>query len=299
VSLNDGMPDGSTFDGYQANLRAMLCPDGPAQMVDDARFAAAHITPGSFMRVSALAFTGVGELLGGLNDAADASFAHAVDVATYVGANPGASASLALRAAIAIDRQDWTAAEELSAAALRVVHEAHIEEYIYSIVVFAVAARVAVHRGDVAQARADVTRTARLRPLVTYAMPWMTYFLLQLAHAYVELADPAGARTVLREVRDILQRRPHLGIVADHERALQGQIDLLRHSSIGASSLTAAELRVLPYLATHLSFREIGERLYVSRHTIKSQAVAVYRKLGVSSRSEAIERIKEAGLLTR
>jgi LuxR family maltose regulon positive regulatory protein len=298
-SPSDTMPDGSTFEGWSACLRALLCVDGPAQMREDARFGAEYIAPGSFLRVAALAFAAVAELLEGRGDAADASLAHTVDVAMYFGAHPAASASLALRAAIAIERQDWAAAEELSAEALEVVRRAHIEEYIYSIVVFAVAARVAVHRGDVARAREHVTRTARLRPLVTYAMPWMAYFLLQVAHAYVELADPAGARTVVREVRDVLQRRPNLGIVADQELALQGKIDLLRHSSIGASSLTAAELRVLPYLATHLSFREIGERLYVSRHTIKSQAVAVYRKLGVSSRSEAIERIKETGLLTQ
>ena len=44
----------------------------------------------------------------------------------------------------------------------------------------------------------------------------------------------------------------------------------MRAEAPGASTLTEAELRLLPYLATHLSFREIGERLYVSRHTVKS-----------------------------
>ena len=43
-------------------------------------------------------------------------------------------------------------------------------------------------------------------------------------------------------------------------------------------------------MATHLSFREIGERLYLSPHTVKTQALSVYRKFGVSSRSEAVER---------
>jgi LuxR family maltose regulon positive regulatory protein len=61
--------------------------------------------------------------------------------------------------------------------------------------------------------------------------------------------------------------------------------------------LTTAELRLLPLLATHLSFREIGNRLFVSRNTVKTQAISVYRKLGVSSRSEAIERATEIGLL--
>ena len=63
------------------------------------------------------------------------------------------------------------------------------------------------------------------------------------------------------------------------------------------SGLTAAELRLLPLLATHLSFREIGERLFVSRNTIKTQAISVYRKLGVSNRSAAIERAAEIGLV--
>jgi LuxR family maltose regulon positive regulatory protein len=68
---------------------------------------------------------------------------------------------------------------------------------------------------------------------------------------------------------------------------------------VGASSLTTAELRVLTLLPTHLTFREIGERLYVSRHTVKSRVMSVYRKLGVSSRSEAIDRVQELSLLTR
>ena len=62
-------------------------------------------------------------------------------------------------------------------------------------------------------------------------------------------------------------------------------------------SLTAAELRLLPYLATHLTFPEIASRLFISRNTVKSEAVAVYRKLGVASRSDAIERAVEVGLL--
>ena len=61
--------------------------------------------------------------------------------------------------------------------------------------------------------------------------------------------------------------------------------------------LTRAELRLLPLLATHLSFREIGARLYVSRNTVKTQAISVYRKLGVSSRSDAIDQAAQLGLV--
>ena len=54
---------------------------------------------------------------------------------------------------------------------------------------------------------------------------------------------------------------------------------------------------MLPFLATHLSFREIGERLFLSRHTIKSHAMAIYRKLSVTSRTDAVERAGALGLL--
>ena len=64
-----------------------------------------------------------------------------------------------------------------------------------------------------------------------------------------------------------------------------------------AMSLTGAELRLLPYLATHLTFPEIASRLFISRNTAKTEAVAIYRKFGVSSRSKAIERAIEVGLV--
>ena len=50
-------------------------------------------------------------------------------------------------------------------------------------------------------------------------------------------------------------------------------------------------------LSTHMSFREIGDRLFVSRNTIKTQAISVYRKLGVSTRSAAVERAQHLGLI--
>jgi LuxR family transcriptional regulator, maltose regulon positive regulatory protein len=56
-------------------------------------------------------------------------------------------------------------------------------------------------------------------------------------------------------------------------------------------------LRLLPLLSTHLTFPEMSERLYVSPHTVKSQALSLYRKLGVSSRSQAIHRLQQTGLL--
>ena len=57
----------------------------------------------------------------------------------------------------------------------------------------------------------------------------------------------------------------------------------------------AAELRLVPLLPTHLSMAEIGDRLHISRHTVKSDDIRV-SKLGVSSRSDAVARIIDLGL---
>ena len=61
--------------------------------------------------------------------------------------------------------------------------------------------------------------------------------------------------------------------------------------------LTERELAVLRLLPTQLSTREIGRELSVSVNTVRSQVQAIYRKLGVSSRSEAVTHARELGLL--
>jgi LuxR family maltose regulon positive regulatory protein len=113
---------------------------------------------------------------------------------------------------------------------------------------------------------------------------------------HLALADPAGARTLMREVDELLRRRPDLGTLADEAQALRARLANERRSSAaGASALTAAELRLLPLLATHQSIPEIAGEMFLSRHTIKSQAVSIYRKLGASTRSQAVTRLRGWG----
>jgi LuxR family maltose regulon positive regulatory protein len=68
---------------------------------------------------------------------------------------------------------------------------------------------------------------------------------------------------------------------------------------INAAAMTPAELRVLRYLPTHLTFGAIAEELYVSRNTVKTQAIAIYRKLGVTSRDAAVAEARRLHLLDR
>ena len=62
---------------------------------------------------------------------------------------------------------------------------------------------------------------------------------------------------------------------------------------------SAAELAVLRYLATGLSQREIGARLYISLNTVKTHIRELYRKLDVTSRADAVARAEALGLLDR
>ena len=82
--------------------------------------------------------------------------------------------------------------------------------------------------------------------------------------------------------------------VVEVRRALREPADA---EGWGPSSLTTAEIRVLQYLPTHLTLVEIADRLFVSRNTIKTQAISIYRKLGASSRGSAVDIAREAGLL--
>jgi LuxR family maltose regulon positive regulatory protein len=115
---------------------------------------------------------------------------------------------------------------------------------------------------------------------------------------HLALGDLAGARTLMRDIDEVLQRRPGLGTLVGEVEALRAQLVKENGpSEAGASALTTAELRLLPMLSTHMSFPEIAAQLFLSPHTIKSQAVSIYRKLGASSRSQAVARSRELTLL--
>jgi LuxR family maltose regulon positive regulatory protein len=130
-------------------------------------------------------------------------------------------------------------------------------------------------------------------------LPWLAVRVrLQLAKVYAALADHATARHLLREIDDILLHRPALGALVDQVSELRGILtSSARITVVGGPPLTPAELRLLPYLQTHLTFKQIGERLFVSRNTVSSEVGSIYRKLGVSSRSDAVQRATTVGLL--
>lgn len=292
------LSDGSTMESQLAYLRAILCRDGVQEMRRDAQLAWDGLSPQSPYRVAMLHTEGLSYLLEGDVDRADPIFARAFDAAIEARALPFAPVLLAERCIVADGRGDWPAAVALAEQAVSMVRGGEFDDYWTSALVYAWAARAAIHRGDAAAAREHVIRAARLRPLLTYALPVVSVqALLELARAYIALTDPDGARAVLRQVSDILQQRPDLGVLPEEADELRAKVETIGRQGVGGSSLTTAELRILPLLATHLTFREIAERLYLSPYTVKTQALSVYRKFGVSSRSAAIERAHGVGVL--
>jgi LuxR family maltose regulon positive regulatory protein len=72
--------------------------------------------------------------------------------------------------------------------------------------------------------------------------------------------------------------------------------DRAEYRQLIAEPLTAAELRILKLLPTS-TYLQIAATLYISRNTVKTQLRSVYQKLGVTSRSEAVERAVDLRLL--
>jgi LuxR family maltose regulon positive regulatory protein len=297
VSSAGILPDGSTMESTLAYLRAILSRDGVDEMRRDAQIAWEGLSPASPYRATMLHTEGISHLVQGDHDRADPILAHAFDVATGANALPLAALILAERCIVAAQRDRWAEVATLAQRAVAIVEAGRFEDYWTSALVYAWAARAALYRGDIPKARYYVGRAARLRPLLTYALPVVSVqALLELARAYIALADPGGSAAVLGQAQEILQQRPDLGVLPKLAEDLRAKIAKIKAVAVGASSLTAAELRLLPLLSTHLSFREIGERLHLSSNTVKTQAYSVYRKLGVSSRSGAVTRTRELGL---
>ncbi|MFZ0001390.1 MAG: LuxR C-terminal-related transcriptional regulator, partial [Trebonia sp.] len=287
------LPDGSTMEATLAYLRAILCRTGIGEMRRDARIAWEGLSPASPYRATMLYTEGISYLLEGDLARAEPILARALDLATQAGSLPLAGMILAEQCGVAAERDDWPEVTTLARRAATIVETGHFGDYWTSALVYAWASRASAYQGDVGQARFYLGRASRLRPLLTYALPVVSVqALLEMTRSYIALADPEGAAAVLAQVHDILQQRPDLGVLPELAGQLQASLATANARAVSASSLTAAELRLLPLLATHLSYQEIGERLFVSKNTVKTQAYSAYRKLRVSSRSEAVVRTR-------
>src|SRR5690349_14871492 len=292
------LPDGSTMEGTLAYLRAILCRDGVAEMRRDARIARDGLSPASPYQATMLYAEGLSYLLEDDPAYAEPILARALDVSAHVGAPPLTALILVQQCSLAARRNSWAEATSLAERAAAILQAVNLDDYWTSALVYAWAARAALHQGNGSQGRFYLGRASRLRPLLTYMLPVVSVqALLEMAHSYIKLADRAGAAAVLTQAQGILQQRPDLGILPAQADRLQAKLATVEARAAGPSALTAAELRLLPLLSTHLPVSEIAAELFLSPHTVKSEMKSIYRKLGATSRTQAVSRSRELGLL--
>jgi LuxR family maltose regulon positive regulatory protein len=284
---------------WAAVLRALLCRHGVGQMSADADEAARRVTTAGIVAPVAPLLQGIAQLLDGNPDNSDTLFQNAINLGNIGGAPDVLAVALCERSLLAMAHHDWALAEDLAGRARIVLRQAGSEDSYVTPLICAAQARVDMHRSDRTAARQQLVDAQRLRPLLTYIYPHIAVQArIELSRVHLALADTAGARTLMREIDAILKRRPGLGTLVSDAQVLRVQLARQGDSNVpGASALTTAELRVLPMLATHLSFREIGAELFLSPNTVSSQAISAYRKLGAANRSQAVTRARELGLL--
>jgi LuxR family maltose regulon positive regulatory protein len=280
--------------GTLAVLRAALGHDGLPGAIDDAARAAAQLS-GDDLGIALCHFVaGAARHLLGDRERARAELTSGARRAA-VAAPVLHALCLAQLAVLAVEREDRAEATELVARARAQVERHGLQDAPACALVFAASAAVRAQDGRAEDARADLAHTTRLQEALIDFAPWYEAELRILsAWAAWRLCDVPGAIAHLNDAARYVRLAPEATVLTAW---LDGTQDQVAQAAAPTASLTAAELRILRYLPTHLSFREIAERTFVSANTVKTQANAVYRKLDVSSRSEAVTRARSLGVL--
>jgi LuxR family maltose regulon positive regulatory protein len=123
--------------------------------------------------------------------------------------------------------------------------------------------------------------------------------LLLLATVHHGRRDLSGARTLLRRAEELVERLVDPGVLPallEQTTRMLGAAAPRSRGEMGAT-LTERELVVLRLLATRLSTREISQELHLSVNTVRTQVRSIHRKLGVTSRAEAVAHARQLGLL--
>jgi LuxR family maltose regulon positive regulatory protein len=286
-------PDGAaSLRSSQALLRAMLARDGISAMRRDAELAARHERiPGSSWHVDTLETLGRARWLSGMTaQAIDPLNVAARDAIAF---NWAAQVSaLGLLSLIAADRGDWELAEEYDDKARSRLAELGIEIPRRALPAFLARARILAHRVDPGFDRAvsDVAQILdRMNPL-----PWMDLLaFVVLGEASLEQRDLRAVERWSARALAALKRYPDAGILEERTQRLRFAVERLRWTD----PITAAERRVLELLPTHLTLEQIATRLFLSKNTVKTHLRDLYRKLEVGSRTDAVDKARELGLL--
>ena len=294
---DERLADGSaSITSAVAIIRAWIADDGLHAMRRDASTAYVQERSDPEWRGRAAYLLGTAELHLGEVDAGVARLDEARDLAVLQTPQIQAVA-LAELAFAAADKGEWEKAAALAAQARVVVEQHGLERYATMAPVYAASALTCARRRQSAEARRDAAVAVRLAAALEGGAEWMRLeALIAVGSTYVTMGDAGLARKYSNEVRESIRNWPEAVTMRrrfEELWSLAYSDDLI----ILPEPLTAAEVRVLQFLPTHLTYREIAERLHVSRNTVKTQVISAYRKLGATNRTEAVDSAQRAGLI--
>jgi LuxR family maltose regulon positive regulatory protein len=164
------------------------------------------------------------------------------------------------------------------------------------------AAAAAAHFGNRGSALQLLGSLASLQKILTDAIPFDAFQIhLIAAETYLVIGDYRAANVHARTAQTRLERLGDGGIFEQRlneiMRTLKSRNEAATTFPVEPEPLTVRELQILTMLESELSLRDIGAVLFVSRNTAKTHVASVYRKLGVTSRTAAIARGRELGLI--
>jgi LuxR family maltose regulon positive regulatory protein len=278
-----------------ALIEAALARGGVGAIADRTALAAEMLPDDSPWMSMCRLIEGVGLHLRGLREEAHEKL---IDGARRgaVGAPNVQVLCLSQLALLAMEEDDWTLADVLASQARAQVDRSGLGDYPMMSLSLAVSALVRSRTGRLEEAAADLRQGTTLLGRLEEFPPWYeAEAWVALARTAVRLDDAPGATRMLTEASRVLRLTPDAIVLADWIAETALSVETV--SAAAVRDLTPAELRVLQFLPTHLSFPQIAGQVFVSPNTVKTQAQQVYRKLGVTSRREAVEQARAAGLL--
>jgi LuxR family maltose regulon positive regulatory protein len=231
---------------------------------------------------------------------AQAAFRRAVQLAEKVGDRRAGIDALGYLALISAEHGQIADAERQIRRASGSSRDLADAEHLVDVMVSLATAKLLAMRGDAAAAAAAADM-AIMSARQGGAILEVAKTLLVRAEIFEHVGDHQTAKAILEEVGTLMRGSADAGLastlLASPERSASAALTSRNEGCAVGEELTPKELEVLRLLATRLSRREIGARLYVSLNTVKTHQRAVYRKLRVEHRSAAVSRARELGLL--
>jgi LuxR family maltose regulon positive regulatory protein len=291
----------ATTDEYAAHVAvvtAIVGRDDVAEEVEIASSATAGLPPDSPFLSAAYSISAFTSAVAGLEERNRTYAQGAIEVARAFGVPTVEADQLSWQALVAFRTHDTHAGLALAEQVAELVREHHLERLATSTFTMSVQALALCARGRLDEAAAALGTARRLSLRTQAILPWLRVLAPVLqARVSIRLGDHDGARLLLSEARAHLTddlRQTWLVELADDTEALMRTVP---QQAGRATALTAAEMRVLQFMPTHLTYPQVGEHLFLSANTVKTHALSIYRKLGVTSRDQAVLNARELGLL--